>query len=126
MCLTFCSILCRYVPCNHVDCCSEHEHSTAPDVADNGDASTSIRECCIDSGFRCEKFCICPANCPNRWPGCNCVCASPLHDDTLLYRTSYILLEWANAELHSVRACKLVVNAILTCVDAVCAFPLNL
>ena len=67
----------RYIPCNHVDCCVlEHELPTFSESAGNGDSSSSLRECCVESGHRCEKFCICPASCLNRWPGCNCRHAS--------------------------------------------------
>lgn len=30
-------------------------------------------ECpCAGSDLYCEKYCLCPLNCPNRFPGCNC------------------------------------------------------
>ena len=53
------------------------------------------------------------------------VCLS-LHDHTLLRRLSHTFAELVNAEPQSAPVCKPVVNAILTCVAAVCAFLLNL
>jgi hypothetical protein len=110
--LDFFMCLFRYIPCNHIDCCSEHDHATAPESADVGDTSSTLRECCFESGFRCEKFCICPANCPNRWPGCNCMYAVSQSPSIFCVQKLFSLMPHSSC---SVGQCR---TALCPCVQA--------
>ncbi|XP_055355168.1 histone-lysine N-methyltransferase EZH1-like [Paramacrobiotus metropolitanus] len=48
----------QYIPCNHGAnvSCDDEEICT-----------------CVDRRTYCERYCDCPSNCANRFPGCNCV-----------------------------------------------------